>query len=47
MTLCFSVNQALLAAIAGAVFVSPFVGRLDDAGHDGMALVKDIVDVYL
>lgn len=46
MTLCFSVNQALLAAIAGAVFVSPFVGRLDDAGHDGMALVKDIVDVF-
>jgi len=46
MTLCFSVNQALLAAIAGAVFISPFVGRLDDAGHDGMALVKDIVDVF-
>jgi transaldolase len=46
MTLCFSVNQALLAAHAGATFVSPFVGRLDDAGHDGMALVKDIVDVF-
>ncbi len=46
MTLCFSVNQALLAALAGAAFVSPFVGRLDDAGHDGMALVKEIVDVY-
>ena len=46
MTLCFSVNQALLGALAGAAFVSPFVGRLDDAGHDGMALVKDIVDVY-
>jgi len=46
MTLCFSVNQALLAAIAGAACVSPFVGRLDDAGHDGMALVKDIVDVF-
>jgi transaldolase len=46
MTLCFSVNQALLAALAGASFVSPFVGRLDDAGHDGMALVKDIVDVF-
>jgi transaldolase len=46
MTLCFSVNQALLAALAGAAFVSPFVGRLDDAGHDGMALVKDIVDVF-
>jgi transaldolase len=46
MTLCFSVNQALLAALAGASYVSPFVGRLDDAGHDGMALVKDIVDVF-
>ena len=46
MTLCFSVNQALLAALAGATFVSPFVGRLDDAGHDGMALVKEIVDVF-
>jgi len=46
MTLCFSVNQALLAALAGAAYISPFVGRLDDAGHDGMALVKDIVDVF-
>ncbi len=46
MTLCFSVNQALLAALAGAAFVSPFVGRLDDAGHDGMQVVKDIVEVY-
>lgn len=46
MTLCFSVNQALLGALAGATFVSPFVGRLDDAGHDGMALIKDIVDAY-
>ena len=46
MTLCFSVNQALLGALVGATFVSPFVGRLDDAGHDGMALVKDIVDVF-
>jgi len=45
MTLCFSVNQALLGALAGAVYVSPFVGRLDDVGHDGMQLVKDIVDV--
>lgn len=45
-TLCFSLNQALLGARAGAAFVSPFVGRLDDAGHDGMALVKDIVDVF-
>jgi transaldolase len=46
LTLCFSVNQALLGALAGAAFVSPFVGRLDDAGHDGMALVKDIVAVF-
>jgi len=46
MTLCFSVNQALLGALAGATYVSPFVGRLDDVGHDGMQLVKDIVDVY-
>jgi transaldolase len=46
MTLCFSVNQALLGALAGTTYVSPFVGRLDDAGHDGMQLVKDIVDVY-
>ena len=45
-TLCFSLNQALLAALAGAAFVSPFVGRLDDVGHDGMELVRDIVDVY-
>ncbi|MBM3118133.1 MAG: fructose-6-phosphate aldolase [Chloroflexi bacterium] len=45
-TLCFSVNQALLAAAAGAAFVSPFVGRLDDIGEDGMRLVKDIVEVF-
>ncbi|MBI4284782.1 MAG: fructose-6-phosphate aldolase [Chloroflexi bacterium] len=45
-TLCFSLNQALLAAHAGAAYVSPFVGRLDDIGHDGMALVADIVAVY-
>jgi len=45
-TLCFSLNQALLGALAGAAYVSPFVGRLDDAGHDGMQLVKDIVDVF-
>ncbi len=45
-TLCFSVNQALLGALAGAAYVSPFVGRLDDIGQDGMQLVKDIVDVY-
>jgi transaldolase len=46
MTLCFSVNQALLGALAGATYVSPFVGRLDDAGHKGMEVVKDIVSVF-
>lgn len=45
MTLCFSLNQAILGALAGAAYVSPFVGRLDDIGHDGMALVKEMVDV--
>jgi transaldolase len=45
-TLCFSVNQALLAAAAGAAFVSPFVGRLDDIGEDGMRLVREIIEVY-
>jgi transaldolase len=45
-TLCFSVNQAILGARAGAAYVSPFVGRLDDIGNDGMQLVKDIVDVF-
>lgn len=46
LTLCFSTNQALLAAAAGATFVSPFVGRLDDIGQDGMQLVAEIVEVY-
>ena len=46
MTLCFSLNQALLGALAGATYISPFVGRLDDVGHDGMQVVKDIVDVF-
>jgi transaldolase len=46
MTLCFSVNQALLGALAGATYVSPFVGRLDDIGNDGMRLVEDIVGVF-
>lgn len=46
LTLCFSLNQALLGALAGATYVSPFVGRLDDIGHDGMQLVKDMVDVF-
>ncbi len=45
-TLCFSLNQALLGALAGASYVSPFVGRLDDIGHNGMQVVKDIVDVF-
>ncbi len=45
-TLCFSVNQGLLAAAAGATYVSPFVGRLDDIGHDGMAMVAELVEVY-
>ncbi len=44
-TLVFSANQALLAARAGATFLSPFVGRLDDISHDGMELVGDIVDL--
>jgi len=46
VTLVFSPTQALLAAKAGASFVSPFVGRLDDIGHDGMALVSTIVRIY-
>lgn len=46
VTLCFSAAQAILAAKAGAAFVSPFVGRLDDIGHDGMALIAEIVEIY-
>jgi transaldolase len=46
VTLCFSVNQALLAAKAGATFVSPFIGRLDDINLDGMELIADIRTVY-
>ena len=46
VTLCFSAAQALLAAKAGASFVSPFVGRLDDIGQDGMGLIADIVQIY-
>jgi len=46
MTLIFSANQALLAALAGAAYVSPFVGRLDDIGHDGMDLVAEIVGIF-
>ena len=45
VTLVFSVNQALLAARAGAAYVSPFLGRLDDIGHTGVELVRDLVDV--
>ncbi len=46
VTLCFSANQALLAAKAGARFISPFIGRLDDVGQDGMALIADIKAIY-
>jgi transaldolase len=46
LTLCFSVNQALLGAAAGAAYVSPFVGRLDDIGEYGMGLITEIVEVY-
>lgn len=46
VTLVFSANQALLAAQAGAAYVSPFVGRLDDIGYDGIALVRQIVDIF-
>jgi transaldolase len=45
-TLCFSVNQAWLAAKAGATYISPFGGRLDDIGHDGMELVAEIREAY-
>jgi transaldolase len=46
VTLIFSLNQALIAAKAGATYVSPFVGRLDDIGDDGMKLIEDIVEVF-
>lgn len=46
VTLCFSANQALLAAKAGATYISPFVGRLDDVGIDGMGVVADIISIY-
>ncbi|MDE1728461.1 fructose-6-phosphate aldolase [Candidatus Nitrosotalea okcheonensis] len=46
VTLCFSVNQAILAAKAGAKYVSPFIGRLDDNGQDGMNLIKEIHQVF-
>lgn len=46
VTLCFSAAQAILAAKAGATFISPFVGRLDDIGQEGMDLIADIVGIY-
>jgi len=46
VTLCFSASQAILAAKAGAAFVSPFIGRLDDISRDGMGLIADIVQIY-
>ncbi|MBC6439046.1 MAG: fructose-6-phosphate aldolase [Rhodospirillales bacterium] len=46
VTLCFSASQALLAAKAGATFISPFVGRLEDIGHDGMKLIAEIKTIY-
>lgn len=46
VTLCFSLNQALLAAKAGATYISPFIGRLDDIGHDGMELIEEIRTMY-
>jgi transaldolase len=46
VTLCFSANQGLIAAKAGATYISPFIGRLDDAGIDGMQVVADLVDIY-
>ena len=46
MTLCFTTGQALLAAKAGATFISPFVGRLDDIGRDGMGLIEEICMLY-
>lgn len=46
VTLCFSPNQALLAAKAGASYISPFIGRLDDIGQDGMQLIRDIISIY-
>jgi transaldolase len=46
VTLCFSPLQALLAAKAGATYISPFIGRLDDIGHDGMLLIREIRQIY-
>ena len=46
MTLVFSVSQAILCSLAGAAYVSPFVGRLDDNGHDGIGLIRDIATIF-
>jgi transaldolase len=46
VTLCFSAGQALLAAKAGATYISPFIGRLDDVSNEGMAIIDDIVTIY-
>ncbi len=46
VTLCFSANQALLAAKAGASYISPFIGRLDDQSHNGMELIEEIITIY-
>jgi len=46
VTLCFSAAQAILAAKAGAAYISPFLGRLDDIGHDGLELLSEIVEIY-
>ena len=46
VTLVFSVNQAIIAAKAGASYVSPFIGRLDDYGHEGMTVIKEIVQIF-
>lgn len=46
VTLCFSANQALLAAKAGAAFISPFIGRVDDTSHEGMQLIEQILTIY-
>jgi transaldolase len=46
VTLCFNATQAVFAAKAGAAFISPFVGRIDDTGHDGMQLIRDICLIY-
>jgi len=46
VTLCFSASQAILAAKAGASFISPFLGRLDDIGHNGLVVLQEIVEIY-